>query len=90
MGEIYSQEINSNDPEFFIKTIINEQNNYLHDNARADKDRMYSKKNLFCRFPHFGITCFFFYSDLYSHLDESINYLTNNLRDKLQKKEKKI
>ena len=43
MGEVYAQKVNSNDPEFYIKSIINQNNNYLHDNTAQDKDRMYSK-----------------------------------------------
>ena len=43
MGEIYGQEINSNDPEFFIKATVLEHTNYLHDKMREDKDRIYSK-----------------------------------------------
>ena len=43
MGEIYTQEIKSNDPQFYLKNTVIESSNYLHDKMRDDKDRMYSK-----------------------------------------------
>ena len=42
-GKIYPQKMDPNDPLFLLKSTINDSVNYLHDNARDDKDRMYSK-----------------------------------------------
>lgn len=42
-GEIYASELNINDPLFQVKVIITDSNNYLHNTARQDKDRLYSK-----------------------------------------------
>ena len=43
MGEVYGQKVKSDDPEFYLKNTIIQNNNYLHDNAAQDKDRMHSK-----------------------------------------------
>jgi len=43
VGEVYAQKMGLDDPLFIPRTIINNQNNYLHSIAREDKDRMYSK-----------------------------------------------
>ena len=43
-GEIYTQEINSDDlPGFIIRNALIGSNNYLHNKWREDKERFYSK-----------------------------------------------
>lgn len=43
VGEMYPQKLNSNDPLFFHKQSVIDSTNYLHDKARDDKDRLYSR-----------------------------------------------
>ena len=43
-GEIYTQEVNSDDLSGFIKrNALIDSNNYVHDKWREDKERLYSK-----------------------------------------------
>ena len=42
-GDIYVQKLRPDDPEFFIKKVLIENTNYLHDKWRDNKDRMFSK-----------------------------------------------
>jgi hypothetical protein len=43
IGKVYHQKLTLNDPLFFHKSSANDSVNYLHDRAREDKDRFYSK-----------------------------------------------
>jgi len=41
-GDIYPQKISSQDPHLFIKNMISNSANYIHDQTRQDKDRFYN------------------------------------------------
>jgi branched-subunit amino acid permease len=42
-GSVYTNKLMIDDPLFFHKSSLISSSNYLHDKAREDKDRLYSK-----------------------------------------------
>ena len=43
VGKIYSNKFDPHDHLFYVKAIVNSNNNYLHDKTREDKERLFTK-----------------------------------------------
>jgi len=43
VGKIYANKFKINDPLFYVKAMVNNSNNYLHDKTREDKERLFTK-----------------------------------------------